>query len=143
MEEVELEARVAARSDQEVRLRFSIHDIGGIAPEVLVRLFSPFTQGDPGITRRHGGAGLGPAISKRLVMLMGGEIGAESLPGHGSTFWFEIPFPLASQRTRSLNPAGTCAARRHAAMGPAPPGSGRQRHPLRTHGPKPWRRKTP
>jgi PAS domain S-box-containing protein len=97
MGEVEVEAQVVARSDQEVRLRFSIHDTGGgIAPEVLARLFTPFTQGDPGITRRHGGTGLGLAISKRLVMLMGGEISAESQPGHGSTFWFEIPFPLAT-----------------------------------------------
>jgi PAS domain S-box-containing protein len=97
MGEVEVEAQVVARSNQEVRLRFSIHDTGGgIAPEVLARLFTPFTQGDPGITRRHGGTGLGLAISKRLVMLMGGEIGAESQPGHGSTFWFEIPFPLAT-----------------------------------------------
>ncbi len=75
--------------DGEVLLRFEVQDEGiGVPPEGLARLFEPFVQADASTTRRFGGTGLGLAITQRLARLMGGDAGARSEVGQGSTFWF-------------------------------------------------------
>jgi len=77
-------------------VRFEVKDSGiGMSEDVRSRLFQKFTQADNSITRRYGGTGLGLAICKQLIGLMGGVIDAESRPGFGSQFWFELPLEAA------------------------------------------------
>ncbi|HEY2635733.1 MAG TPA: ATP-binding protein, partial [Steroidobacteraceae bacterium] len=90
--------RIEVSRLDETQLKISVADSGiGITAEQLDRLFRRFIQADSSTTRRYGGTGLGLAISKTLVELMGGTIGAQSLPGAGSTFWITLPLIAGSQ----------------------------------------------
>ena len=95
---ITLMVRPVASDAETVRLRFEVRDTGiGIDAEGLSRLFQPFSQADSSITRRFGGTGLGLAICRRLAVLMGGALGADSTPGQGSTFWVELPFGRSTE----------------------------------------------
>jgi PAS domain S-box-containing protein len=95
-EQGEVLVRVSRLEETEGALvfRIAVSDTGiGIAPEAQNWLFEPFVQVDGSAARRHEGAGLGLAICRQLVALMGGRIGLDSEPGHGSTFWIELSLP--------------------------------------------------
>lgn len=102
-----VELRVYATERQEgVKIRFDVIDTGiGIRPEDQQRIFDSFQQADTSTTRRYGGTGLGTAISRQLVELMGGRMGLASEYGKGSLFWFELPFALQPGVTADATPA--------------------------------------
>ena len=95
--QIRLRVGLASYATLNDRLHFEIHDSGiGIAADDLSQLFQPFKQLDSSDTRRYGGTGLGLSIAQRLVQLMGGDMGATSVHGQGSLFWFDIPlYPTA------------------------------------------------
>lgn len=94
------------------RVRLAVTDSGeGIPRSVQTELFKPFMQADVSTTRRHGGMGLGLAVARRLIERMGGQIGVETEPGAGSTFWIELPVGSGSpaQSVADVPPApGAC-----------------------------------
>jgi two-component system sensor histidine kinase/response regulator len=99
--EVHVSVCLRSRSADRVELLFEVRDTGiGLSPEEQSKLFRPFAQADGSTTRRFGGTGLGLAICARLVKLMNGTIGVESHIGHGSRFFFTIPFQARSEERR-------------------------------------------
>jgi signal transduction histidine kinase len=88
---ITIAAKLLEEQGDDLFVRFEVSDTGvGIAPEKLADLFQSFKQADTSTTRNYGGTGLGLVSTRRLAEAMGGEAGAESVPGQGSTFWFSV-----------------------------------------------------
>jgi two-component system sensor histidine kinase/response regulator len=111
--EVAVEVRRTGERDGSALIRFEVRDTGiGIAPETIPSLFQPFVQADASTTRHFGGTGLGLSIVRRLVEMMGGEVGVSSELGKGSLFWFALPMRPAAEEQ-------DCASERGLAQGRA------------------------
>jgi len=101
-----IRVRPEPAGEGKARMLFEVEDTGvGLADGVRARLFQPFSQADASTTRRFGGTGLGLAICRRLVELMGGDIGVESERRRGARFWFQALLPADEpQSARAPSP---------------------------------------
>jgi signal transduction histidine kinase/CheY-like chemotaxis protein len=100
------------RAAAATRVRLEIVDTGiGMTADGIARLFRPFSQAEDSTTRQYGGTGLGLTISKQIVERMGGSIGVTSEPGHGSTFWVDVPFERSAALPAPTVVAGVAGSR--------------------------------
>ncbi|EKO3426798.1 histidine kinase [Vibrio fluvialis] len=101
--EVTMRLRGEASSESVMALHFSVQDNGiGLSEEEQLKVFDNFQQADSSTTRKYGGTGLGLAICKRIAHLMGGEVGVESRPGEGSTFWLALELSIDTTQSVTL-----------------------------------------
>lgn len=109
----EVVVNVSQHGEAEARsLRFEVRDTGiGVDHSAIDKIFDSFAQADNTTTRRYGGTGLGLAISRRLVELMGGQIGADSIVGEGSVFWFTVPVGVVLPEPGAPEPIGVADLR--------------------------------
>ncbi len=108
--QITLRVLVADEEPASMLIRFEVSDTGiGIETDALQRLFTTFEQADNSTTRQYGGTGLGLAVTKKLAELMGGEVGVESRPGSGSTFWFTARLKRAADQGKA-SPAAPVAS---------------------------------
>ena len=109
--EIVVRSEIVSQDDDATNVLFAVTDSGiGLSEAARKRLFQPFSQADGSTTRKYGCTGLGLAICKRLVDLMGGEMGVDSEKGAGATFWFTLPFGVAADdRPQPQAPPATAA----------------------------------
>lgn len=102
--EVVVAIDLVAMQDDRPRIKFAVSDTGiGMTEQQVAEIFKPFSQADTSTTRQYGGTGLGLAICRKLVDLMGGEIGVESKQGVGSTFWFSVTLERSKVPVETLS----------------------------------------
>jgi len=103
--EIVIAAKVQEETETDFFIHFSVRDTGiGLTQEQKGRLFQSFQQADTSTSRKYGGTGLGLAIAKQLATLMNGEVGVDSVPGQGSTFWFTARLGKAKGAAKKLLP---------------------------------------
>lgn len=104
--EIVITAKILEENEQDYFVHFGVRDTGiGLTEEQKGRLFQSFQQADTSTSRKYGGTGLGLAIAKQLASLMNGEVGVDSEPGKGSTFWFTAHLGKAKGAVRKLLPS--------------------------------------
>ena len=131
--EITVRAGIENQSEKEITVRFEVSDTGiGISPEAQALLFQSFTQAEKSTTRKFGGTGLGLAICKTLAEMMGGEIGVESRPGQGSTFWFTTRLGLTDANAETSPPGPETPLRPREAK-PSAAGNGTSKFASRTN----------
>jgi len=102
---VSVGCRLLDRDETSVHIEFSVTDTGiGISQDKLDHIFESFNQADSDTTRKYGGTGLGLSISRQLVQLQGGNISLNSKPGQGTTFYFDLCYPVGKENNRSSKP---------------------------------------